>query len=219
MKIAGKCPPEPEELEATEGIGFENVELHLKPHHIDNYEESIRACRETDLNIVSIHTPHVPLTRSEYFWKSEEMAEELDAFLVVHSNKLHHSHTNKVENLGLQPAHGYENNPGASVRHLEAMILESDLNLVLDTAHLYMAEEHYYEKMEYLLDRYTDQIDIIHLCDSTKTDDGLGFGEGRIDMEKVCRMINDSDFDGVLVLEVMPEHQKKALKKWRRYTR
>jgi hypothetical protein len=38
-----------------------------------------------------------------------------------------------------------------------------------------------------------------------------------MDMRKTCRMISDSNYEGIVVLEVMPEHQKEALEKWRKY--
>jgi sugar phosphate isomerase/epimerase len=86
--------------------------------------------------------------------------------------------------------------------------------MVLDTAHLYMTSDHeFFENLNYLLDNYIEQISVIHLCDSTMRKDGLGFGEGDIDMEKLIKVVKQK-FDGKVTLEVMPEHQEDALRKW-----
>jgi len=58
------------------------------------------------------------------------------------------------------------------------------------------------------LEQNIDQISLIHLCDSSDIKDGLGFGEGIMDMKAVCKVIDNSDFDGIVVLEVMPDYQR-----------
>lgn len=217
MIIAGKCPPEPEELEYAKGRGFDYVELYLEKRHVNDLEGSIRAVEESEVEAVSIHTPHSTLDEKEDFEKAGDMAEELDAFLVFHSQYLHHVHIPKLEGLDISCEYGYENNPGVSKRLLEALILENGHELVLDTAHFFMAEENYMQETEELLESYGEQIPVIHLCDSSRQKDGLAFGEGEMDMESLCRVIEGSDFDGILVLEVMPDHQEDALARWNEY--
>lgn len=76
--------------------------------------------------------------------------------------------------------------------------------------------ENYIDEIRQFLNSYTDRINLIHLCDATTTEDGLAFGDGDMDMEKVSEMIY-GNFDGILVLEVMPEHQADARKKLEQY--
>lgn len=214
MKVAGKCPPEKEELENTEKKGFNNTELYLEKKHLDNFEESLRNCQSSDLNINSIHTPHVKPDRTKYFELSDKLASKLDAELVIHTMYGHHNDIPGFEEIGFSSSYGYENNPGISIPHLEEFILDQDHRMVLDTAHLYMTSDHeFFENLNYLLDNYIEQISVIHLCDSTMKEDGLGFGEGDIDMEKLIKVVKQK-FDGKVTLEVMPEHQEDALEKW-----
>lgn len=218
MIIAGKCPPEPEELRAAADRGFDGIELYLERKHLDELEASIEAVENSEVEVESIHTPHVTLEEKEYFRKTDRLASILDAYIVFHSQYLHHVHIPELEELEMEADHGYENNPGASKRILESLILQPGHDLVLDTAHLFMATENYLQAIRELLDEHPEQIKLIHLCDSTRRKDGLPFGEGEMDMEKLCKVIDESEFDGELVLEVMPEDQEDALDKWNRYT-
>ncbi len=220
MIIAGKCPPEPDELRAAKERGFEKIELYIERKHLDHFKKTLRHIRDAEVEVVSIHTPHVHIDdQKAYFWLAEMLANKLDAFLVFHSQYMHHVHIPQLEELELDPPYGYENNPGASKRHLEENILKKDYPMVLDTAHFYMSDpENYVENLKDLIETYTGQIQLIHLCDSTTTDDGLAFETGEMDMEAVSQMINDSGFNGIIVLEVMPEHQEDAMEKWNWYT-
>ncbi|MFB6216723.1 MAG: sugar phosphate isomerase/epimerase family protein [Candidatus Nanohaloarchaea archaeon] len=220
MKIAGKCPPEPDELEAAGKRGFDQVELYIEREHLDNFYQTLRRIRNADVEAISVHTPHVHIKdQKAYFLLAEKLANELDAFLVFHSQYMHHVHIPQLEELELEPPYGYENNPGASKRHLEENILNQGYPMVLDTAHFFMSDpESYVEGMRDLIESYTNQIGLIHICDSTVTEDGLAFESGEMDMEAVSRMIEASSFDGILVMEVMPEHQKDAMEKWEWYT-
>ena len=65
-------------------------------------------------------------------------------------------------------------------------------------------------ELEELLQTYGDQIELVHVCDSTPTQDGLAFGEGDIDLVATARLL-DRQFEGTVVLEVMPDHQRAAL--------
>lgn len=212
MEIVGKCPPEREELEKMEDRGFEKIELYTERKHFDNIEGALETVRDSDLEVVSVHTPHVHIDDDKtYFWLADYFCKKLDAYLVFHSQYLHHTHIPKIEEMSINSNYGYENNPGISRSYLENCILKEGHEMVLDTAHLFMGEEGFYEEIEYILDSYVDQIDLIHLCDSTKTEDGLAFGDGEIDIHRTAEIIEKSEFEGLLVLEVMPRDQEEAL--------
>lgn len=218
MIIAGKCPPEKEELEAAKNRGFENVELYLERKHIDNYHESLKNCRNADVNIVSVHTPHAYPDENSYFEDAGSLANELDAKVVFHSKYVHHYNIPDLEKMDVVADYGYENNPGISAFAIENLILGRGHKLVLDTAHLFIGEEDFDHALKHFVNHRADQIEVIHLCDSTYTVEGLGFGEGDIDMEKISKIIFESNYEGIVVLEVMPEYQKDALEKiekWR----
>lgn len=219
MIVAGKCPPEKEELEEAAKRGFENTELYLEKQHLDRFEETIENCKEAKINVVSVHTPHVSKDEPRYFNQAGKLAENLDAKLVFHSSYFHHFNIPDLEDkTDITVKYGYENNPGASKFAIQNLILGRGHQIVLDTAHLFIAEEDFQFALEYFINEQAERIEVLHLCDSTTTEDGLKFGEGEIDMENTCQKISDSDFDGILVLEVMPSNQEDALQKWKSYT-
>lgn len=210
MLIAGKSPPEPDALAAAADRGFEVVELYLEKDHLESVEKCAAHVEASDVGAVSVHTPHVSLAEREYLHRTDRLAVALDAYVVFHSCYLNHVDTPELEELDLSAAYGYENKTGVSVRHLRHMILEPGHDLVLDVAHLFMAEADYLTGIEYLLTEYGDRIGLLHLCDSTPIQDGLKFGTGDIDIRAISRLI-DRHFDGTVVLEVMPADQRAAL--------
>ncbi len=217
MIVAGKCPPEPDGLAAAADRGFDAVELYLEKQHLDTFDQTLDAIRDATVDVVSMHTPHVQLDNMDYMLQADRLAQELDAFLVVHSQYIQHVHIPELEQLSFSSVYGYENNPGASKDHLENSILDHDHQLVFDTAHFFIAHPHAYDMMGTLLDDYGKNIPVIHLNDATLLEDGLAFGDGAMDMGRVIAEIMDSTFDGILVLEVMPEHQEAARKQVERY--
>lgn len=210
MRLIGKCPPKLDSLTAAADRGFNAVELYLTPEHIDSFEETLETVREAPVDIASIHTPHVIPDESFYFTKTDELAQAVDATLVVHSQYLHHTHIEELEAMHFDARYGYENIPGASKFHLENAILERGFKLILDTAHLYIAEQEYQAAFEFLLKQYDSAIPLIHLNDATAVQDGLPFGEGEIDLEETVTIL-DNYYSGTVVLEVMPEYQTDAL--------
>ena len=217
MIIAGKCPPEEEEIKQTIERGFDKVELYLEKHHLDQFQKTVRVLEESEVEVVSIHTPHVNLDDKGYIVLADQLAQRMGAYLVFHSQYMHHTHIPKLEELEIQSDYGYENNPGVSSTFLEKSILDRGHEMVLDTAHFYLGD-HSPEDMGNFLTENMDNVSVIHLCDSSDTKDGLGFGQGVMEMEKICQVIDQSGFNGILVLEVMPEHQKDAFEKWEKYT-
>ena len=210
MLVAAKCPPEPDALAAAADRGFEAVELYLETDHLESVADCVAHVEASAVEAVSVHTPHVPLAEAEYLHRTDRLAVALDASVVFHSGHLNHVDTPELETLDLTATYGYENKTGVSVRHLRHMILEPGHDLVLDVAHLFMAEADYLTAIEYLLTEYGDRIGLVHLCDSTPVQDGLAFSAGEIDIGAVCRLV-DRHFDGTVVLEVMPDDQRAAL--------
>jgi sugar phosphate isomerase/epimerase len=215
--VVGKCPPTPEELAAAAARGFDAVELYLERGHLDSFDRTLAAVRDSPVEAVSVHTPHVPIDEPEYFHAADRLAVSLSAYLVVHSNRVVNAFVPRLAELGFEAPHGYENNPGASVRHLRAMVLDSGHDLVVDTAHLFMAHADPESRLAELLETHGDRLRVVHLCDSSLTKDGLAFGAGSVDLRSLSRLLADR-FDGTVVLEVMPERQAAAVAAFERWT-
>ncbi|WP_313692163.1 sugar phosphate isomerase/epimerase family protein [Halorarum halobium] len=215
MRVIGKCPPDLEELRAAADDGFEAVELHLPRRYLADPTAISDAVADSPVEVASVHTPHVTADEFGLIERTDDLASALDAYLVVHSQYLQPMHVPELAALDLS-RFGFENNPGTSVRHLEATVLDRGHDLVLDTAHLYMAHADYVARTESLLETHGDAIRVVHLTDSTPTADGVPFGEGEMDMAALTRVLR-ARFDGDVVLEVMPEHQRSALRAVERY--
>lgn len=217
MIISGKCPPEPDKLAQISDIGFDHVELYLAPDYLDAYEETLQTCRDADIEVTSIHTPHVMLDDAEYLRLADDLANDLDAFLVVHSIGFHLSMFDQLEDkVEFTAPHGYESHPGNSQFIIENALFDKGRQFVLDTAHLYASEPDYLTVIDDLLVEHGDDIPLVHLVDGTRTNDGFQFGEGTMDMEAVSQLIKKK-FDGIVVLEVMPDEQAEALRKFQSY--
>ncbi len=215
MIVAGKCPPTADELRAASERGFDAVELHLTTDDLDAAEETAAVCRDAPVEIVSAHTPHVDLDELEYVQRTNDLCERLDATLVVHSTKIPLSNVGYLlDRTDITVPHGFENSTGHSLHFLRNVLLDEGRPLVLDTAHLYTAEEAYCSILEDLLAEYGDSIPVVHCCDGTKITDGLAFGTGTMDMERVIAALEEN-YDGIVVLEVMPDEQADALEMWR----
>jgi sugar phosphate isomerase/epimerase len=209
MELVGKCAPSPESLRAAADRGFDAVELYLTPEHIDDVTAVRTAVEGASVRVATVHTPHVrPDDRS--LDRVDDLAETLDAYLVVHSQYAQHTHIPELERHGFRAAYGYENNPGASRYHLENLVLDRGHDLVLDTAHLYTAEAAYLDALEALLTGYGEQISVVHLNDATAVEDGLAIGASEVDLRETTRLL-DHLFEGTVVLEVMPAEQASAL--------
>jgi sugar phosphate isomerase/epimerase len=219
MIVAGKCPPTADELRAASDRGFDAVELHLSTDDLDAMEETTAVCRAAPVEVVSMHTPHVDLDELEYVQRANDLCERLDATLVVHSTKIPLSNIDRVlDRIDITVPHGFENSTGHSLHFVRNVLFDEGRSLVLDTAHLYTAEEAYCSILEDLLAEYGNSIPVVHCCDGTKLTDGLAFGTGTMDMERVMATLHEN-YDGILVLEVMPDEQEDALEMWRGVTR
>ncbi len=219
MLVAGKCPPTADELRAADERGFDAVELHLRIEDVDAFGETLAVCRSAPVDVVSIHTPHVGLGNLDAIQRTNDLCAELDATLVVHSTKIPLTNLDRVDDaVEFTVPHGYENSTGHSRYFLENVLLARNRSLVLDTAHLYTAEADYLGALSHLLSEYGDRIPVVHCCDGTKYEDGLAFGEGTMEMEAVISLLRDA-YDGIVVLEVMPDEQADALAAFQRVMR
>ncbi len=211
MQVVGKCPPTKAELQAAVERGFDAVELHLTTENLDAMEETVTACRDAEVEIASVHTPHVDLEQLEYVQLTNDLCERLDATLVVHSTKIPLSNLDYVlDRVDITVPNGFENSTGHSTHFLKNVLFEEGLSLVLDTAHFYTAEANFFPLLESLLTEHGDSIPVVHCCDGTKTTDGLAFGTGTMEMKRLISLLDDC-YDGIVVLEVMPDEQADAL--------
>lgn len=222
MRLAGKCEPDAERIKRLSEAGFENIELYLDTTILDNQDDIIQQCRDSDVTVATVHTPHLDFnsTEVEYYKMADEIAAELDATLVLDSWPIS---TISLPNLMPEsdinaPRHGYENNPSISSYYMRVNHLEQDLPLILDTAHLHMSESSYVPFLENILATYTvEQIPAIHLADGKRTVDGLPYGQGTIDIETIVMLLERYNYDGPVVLETTQTHQPDALKRVREY--
>jgi len=216
LEVAGKAIPTAESLRAAAQRGFDAVELHCPQTALGDVADTAATVRDGPVTAASVHTPHVTADDLSPIRDADRLARELDATLVVHSQYLQHTRIPDVEALDLRADRAYENNPGASVRHLEATILDPGHDLVVDTAHLYMAHDDYVDRLAALLDRAGDRVPVVHLADASSRRDGLPFGDGAVDLAALGRLLKRR-YDGTVVLEVMPDHQRAALEQFRAF--
>lgn len=214
MNVAGKSAPTTESLERTMADGFGATELYLEPHHLEeDMDALVGRLQDSDIDIVSAHTPHDRRNRQELFQRTATLCDRLDALCVFHSAYMVEKKAVKVAaDLGAERI-AFENQPGTSRQAIEELVLGQGHDLVLDTAHLYMASDEFYADLEAL----TPEASHIHLCDGTLTQDGLGFGAGDIDIERTISILSESTYDGYAVLEVPVDEQGTALTRIRNH--
>ncbi len=215
-QVAGKALPTAESLSEAASRGFDRVELHCPASTLADVPATAATVRDSAVTVPSVHTPHVTLDDLSPVEAAADLARAVDATLVVHSQFLQHTHVPRLEALALGGAVAFENNPGASVRHLEATILDPGHDLVVDTAHLFMAHDDYVDRLAALLDRAGDRVPVVHLADASSRRDGLPFGDGAVDLPALGRLLKRR-YEGTVVLEVMPDHQRAALERFRAF--
>lgn len=217
MKVAGKS--DPWSLDEVYQEGFEHVELYLntKILNSNSINEIVQLCKNADVNIASVHTPHISLEdekQIQYFEKTDEIASLLNAVLVLDSNP-----TSTRYLMNFMPVSsidsetfGYENDPSVSEYYTKNYHLEKGYPLVYDTAHMHMSERDQIEMLEYLLQtQKTEMLPAIHMADGTLHNDGVAFGEGSINLSKSVDLLHTYDYQGVVVLETPREAQQEAL--------
>jgi|AntRauMinimDraft_4_1070384.scaffolds.fasta_scaffold01146_6 sugar phosphate isomerase/epimerase len=214
MNISGKR--DPTKLNELKNDGFDSAELYITKEMLDTLD-IIELCKNSDVNISSVHTPHIDIGKSkniEYYKKSDIIANKLDATLILHSNPTSTLLLSRIyppENV-VSNKYGYENIPDVSSYFMKNYLLNQKYPLVLDTAHLHIAEENYLPFIESILTQYdSNMIPTIHLADGTRKNDGIGFGEGTVDLENILKIIDNCDYNGSVVLEAPVDAQPDAL--------
>lgn len=215
MKLAGKCPPEPDKLKIVSDSGFERTELYTTKDHLDTLDKTIQICKNADIEISSVHTPHVTEGDKEYLRKAITLADAFNARIVVDANPIpldqlvELEENNTLEYGSLD--HGYENRTIHIKEDMIETVLETGHDMTLDTAHLYRNNpDTFKEEFTTLLDNYDEQISIVHLCDATPEEDHVQFTEGSMPLGFILQQYKQSDVD-YIVLELMPEEQGQAL--------
>lgn len=216
MKIAGKCKPTQSGFKRVLNDGFKYAELYLTKNILDN-TNVVDKCKNSNLNIVSVHTPHINTnfkSARQYYKQTDAIANELDATLVLHSNPF--STFSLINFYGHEEitsdSFGYENHPDVSSYFIQNYQLDNEYPLILDTAHLHIAEETYIDFISSIVLEYNSNlIPIIHLSDGTRKNDGLDFGDGSVNLEKIINILNNCNYDGCIVLESPIDNQSEAL--------
>lgn len=216
MEILGKCRPKENVLKEVYSIGFDSVELYLTKDRLDDVEDIIEVCEESEVSISSVHSPHINSetdAAKEYFRKADRVANTLNATYLLHSNPF--STFSLVDFYSPEDVNStsfcYENHPDVSRYFLKENLLDQNVPIALDIAHLYIAEENYLNIFEEFLSTYTpEEIPVIHLADGTRQNDGLYFGEGSIDIEAVFNLVSDL-YNGKVVLEIPVSNRTESL--------
>lgn len=219
LQPSGKFrPTDPEQRERISNSDFENAELYLEKSDLKDLSDLQEQIDDTDMDVSTVHTPHVTEEEMDYLEDADQLAVENDAYLVVHSKYIPPNEISKIEeSLEFDADYGHENQAGTPVRHLKGTIFEPGHDFVLDTAHLFCAHENYLEEIEDLLDEYSDRTGAIHFCDGRIDKDGLPLGKGEMNMEAAYQVIAESDYEGTVTLEVDGEYQEDALEKFEEY--
>ena len=219
LTLAGKCEPDKETIQELHSSGFDNFEMYLNTNILSNntVSEIVTVCKSSPGSFVSVHTPHVDLsenTHQAYFRKTDKIADKLDAVLIIDSNP---TSTRSIQSIYppeevLSSKSGYENDPGFGSFYLERNHLERDIPLVIDTAHLYMSEKNYLSFIEMALQKYQSLIPAMHLAEGHRTQDGLPFGQGSVNLKRILELLVKYDYSNPITLETSQETQPDALK-------
>jgi len=209
MRAIGKVAPTDTALQQAIDDGFDAVELYLEPQHLkEDLDALVDRLTSSELEIVSAHTPHDRRNRQELFQRTATLCDRMDALCVFHTGYMIEKKAVKAgEDLDVERI-AFENQPGTSRQAIEQLILGQGHDLVLDTGHLFMASTASFHTD---LTALAPQAAHIHLCDSSLQQDGLAFGDGRMDIDRTISILSESAYDGDVVLEVPVDDQGTAL--------
>lgn len=218
MKLTGKVEPDRDTINEFVDYGYDYFELYLDTEILDNHtvDEIVEECELSNGEIATVHTPHIGVDTpsTPYYDMTDEIANRLDAVFVLDSNPISTEGMARVlpEEKISADEFGYENDPSVSKYYIKNFQLSKDYPIVFDTAHMHMSEEVYLPFLEYLLQNLTvEELPAIHLADGVRNNDGLPFGDGTVDIEKIVNLLDTYDYEGPVVLETYQEHQKDAL--------
>ena len=234
MDLVGKTSPSEEDLklleEFFEDTKVNEIELYLDTESLEE-ENAIPNLLESEFDVASVHIPHVsPSGDYEHEWdnyieRAAGIANFYDAPLVFHSQFMQLAHKTNAwysdrtledmaEELPCEVL--YENNPETGAGGIDQFIKKRGDSLALDTAHLYCGcndpytDRDAYDVMEDLLGDNELDVGLIHLTDAISGDreegpqDGVTFDEGDSDLEDMAYIIEESDYEGKVVMEVDP---------------
>lgn len=219
MNITGKCRPKTSTFVDLLDMGYQNVELYLTKEMLDTRTDIIEVSKESDLNISSVHTPHIndigERDIMKYMKQSDLIADELDATFLLHSQPFSTLSLSQYYTPDMIESDSfcYENHPDVSAYSIENYFLDQGYPIALDVAHLYMAEDSILSTIKHLIDSYkSNQIPVIHLADGTRYNDGLDFENGSIDIPIILDLLEYYEYDGDVVLEVPVDAREDAIK-------
>jgi sugar phosphate isomerase/epimerase len=207
--IVGKAFVLEEDLILAKKNGFKEIEIGLRREDLSDVKRTIKFLEEFSVNIAAVHTPHVPSEEFELLLRSAEIAEHFGALLIFHSGKIPDIESAQVmENIPYRKK-ALESNPGTSVTAVENLILRRDLDFVLDVAHIYIGSKNFFDDLDYIFKNYSSQVKWVHICDSSPVKDGLAFGKGEIELDRLIRFLAER-YSGKMTVEVMPQFQGEA---------
>lgn len=226
MNIGGKSAPTYGELDKIPDE-FDYIEVYTKRKHVEDEEalkNSINTLKNSEYEPVSVHIPRIVKDEEimadwqKYLKNTDKMAEELDALMVFDSPYIPQTHYAGTENdFNPDSDFALEHQAGISCEAIRNNILDSpntneDYGFVFDTAHIFVATpSSYKEKTEEYANHM--QTELIHFNDAVPQQDGKPFSEGDMEAQEIYEIIAESDFDGSVILEFMPEDQEEALEK------
>lgn len=206
--IVGKCFVKKEDFEQAKRNGFHDVEIGLRKEDLKDVKKTISFLESSGLRVVAVHTPHADTGEEDFFSRSAQIAMHFSVFMILHSNRISEADSCRIsrkipyENKGVESTFG-------NIKVIESCLIKKGCGFVLDVAHFYIASGDFFADLEYLFKKYPSRVKWVHLCDSTKSNDGLPFGQGEIDIERLVKFL-DWHYNGKLTVEVMPEFQKAA---------
>lgn len=218
MEFLGKVEPDVEKMNEMYSWGFDAMELYLNREILEqnSVSEIVSTCEQAEIEVEAVHTPHVDVTKpiKKYYQQTDEIANALEAILVLDSNPMSTRYMHNVytpEEI-ISDQFGYENDPSVSGYYLlNYHLAEMELPLVLDTAHSHMSDENILPTVEKAIANYKEQIPLVHLADGDILDDGHDFGDGTVPLRKVLQILEVYDYDGFVTLETDTSAQEAAL--------
>lgn len=207
------CKVGTDELSAKRTEYFDSAELYLEsPDVLDEYQRVLRDCRNADISIKAVHTPHIRFNQpvQPVLKKTDELAAALNAVLVLDSNPVGTRYIRKY--TPQSDTYGIENDPSVSPYYLKKSHLYNDQPLVLDTAHLHMSVEDTLGAFDELIANHTvEEIPVVHLADGSSRADGLEYGAGDLNLDAILISLRNHEYEGLVVLEFPTHNQIEAL--------
>ena len=241
LNLYGKAIVDKDDMNYILNQRFDGFELALRKKDLENnnYKETVEILKEYKEHIKTIHLPHCQLEEfPEVIEKIKQLykdvfensyKEEEKPCLVIHSNRILSyldlkEFYNVLQELEKQNIlFTIENQPGDSADFFKAYITNNNLNICLDTAHLWISypeKEKYLEELESLLK--TGKVKAIHLNDVKEEQinnykipiDNQPIQEEQktIPWEETMKLIQKycKDKDIPIIIEVPKEKQKES---------